>query len=264
MRSCASRWREKRPSRSATPRCAIHERLRRGGKLIIFGNGGSATDANDFAIDCVLPPPGYQSDSRGFAFPRACQHHRHRQRRRHRSDFPAPIDRAGAPRRRCHRNFHQRRIAQHHHGAGRSAQAEYADRGAARLRRRRDQAQRLADFPVVVHCDYIPRIQEVQASIYHVIRESLQVLNHALEPGGIDPWPGLNSTGQLVVLTPAKCASGWSGSAASLSNTTSKPIPQPADACARSSGGQRTVPILVEDGKVVQVGWQGHGCLVDE
>src|SRR6202790_1667324 len=40
---------------------AIHERLRSGGKLIIFGNGGSATDANDFAIDCVLPPSGYQS-----------------------------------------------------------------------------------------------------------------------------------------------------------------------------------------------------------
>jgi mycoredoxin len=30
------------------------------------------------------------------------------------------------------------------------------------------------------------------------------------------------------------------------------------------SGGQRTVPILVEDGKVLQVGWQGHGCIVDE
>ena len=28
--------------------------------------------------------------------------------------------------------------------------------------------------------------------------------------------------------------------------------------------GQRTVPILVEDGKVVQVGWQGHSCIVDE
>ena len=39
---------------------AIHERLRRGGKLIIFGNGGSATDANDWAIDCVLPPSGYR------------------------------------------------------------------------------------------------------------------------------------------------------------------------------------------------------------
>ena len=32
---------------------AIHERLRHGGKLILFGNGGSATDANDWAIDCV-------------------------------------------------------------------------------------------------------------------------------------------------------------------------------------------------------------------
>src|SRR5215470_16953648 len=32
---------------------AIHEQLKRGGKLILFGNGGSATDANDFALDCV-------------------------------------------------------------------------------------------------------------------------------------------------------------------------------------------------------------------
>jgi glutaredoxin len=28
------------------------------------------------------------------------------------------------------------------------------------------------------------------------------------------------------------------------------------------SGGQRTVPILVEDGDVVQIGWQGRGCVV--
>ena len=34
----------------------------------------------------------------------------------------------------------------------------------------------LADFPIVVRSDYIPRIQEVQASIYHVIREALEVL----------------------------------------------------------------------------------------
>jgi glutaredoxin 3 len=27
--------------------------------------------------------------------------------------------------------------------------------------------------------------------------------------------------------------------------------------------GQRNVPLLVEDGKVVQVGWQGHSCIVD-
>ena len=24
-----------------------------------------------------------------------------------------------------------------------------------------------------------------------------------------------------------------------------------------------TVPLLVEDGKVLQVGWQGHGCVVE-
>jgi glutaredoxin 3 len=30
------------------------------------------------------------------------------------------------------------------------------------------------------------------------------------------------------------------------------------------SGDQRTVPILVEDGKLVQVGWQGRGCAVGE
>ena len=34
----------------------------------------------------------------------------------------------------------------------------------------------LVEFPVVVRCDYIPRIQEVQASVYHVIRELLEVL----------------------------------------------------------------------------------------
>ena len=28
-------------------------------------------------------------------------------------------------------------------------------------------------------------------------------------------------------------------------------------------GGQRSVPILVEDGKVRQIGWQGRSCMVD-
>jgi glutaredoxin 3 len=30
------------------------------------------------------------------------------------------------------------------------------------------------------------------------------------------------------------------------------------------AGGQRTVPVLVEDGAVIQVGWQGRGCAVGE
>lgn len=28
------------------------------------------------------------------------------------------------------------------------------------------------------------------------------------------------------------------------------------------SGGQRTAPILAKDGGVVQIGWQGRGCVV--
>jgi D-sedoheptulose 7-phosphate isomerase len=35
----------------------------------------------------------------------------------------------------------------------------------------------LADFPLLVRCDSIPRIQEVQTSIYHIIRETLEVLD---------------------------------------------------------------------------------------
>jgi glutaredoxin len=41
-----------------------------------------------------------------------------------------------------------------------------------------------------------------------------------------------------------------------------------ADAAARIrmrtlASGLRSVPLLVEDGKVVQVGWQGRSCMVD-
>jgi len=28
------------------------------------------------------------------------------------------------------------------------------------------------------------------------------------------------------------------------------------------SGGLRSVPLLVEDGKVIQIGWQGRACVV--
>ena len=118
----------------------IHQRLRAGGKLIIFGNGGSATDANDWAIDCVLPPSGFRpipavslalepanitavaNDIGSDAI------------------FLRQLDRAGPSGRRRDRHFDQRRIAQHHHGARRSSQTEAADRGPGRLRRRRNQA----------------------------------------------------------------------------------------------------------------------------
>lgn len=28
-------------------------------------------------------------------------------------------------------------------------------------------------------------------------------------------------------------------------------------------GGQRMVPVLVEENKVIQIGWQGRGCMVE-
>jgi D-sedoheptulose 7-phosphate isomerase len=34
----------------------------------------------------------------------------------------------------------------------------------------------LADIPIVVHSDYIPRIQEAQASVHHVMREIFEVI----------------------------------------------------------------------------------------
>jgi glutaredoxin 3 len=30
------------------------------------------------------------------------------------------------------------------------------------------------------------------------------------------------------------------------------------------AGPERTVPVLVENGSVVQVGWQGRGCVIGE
>ena len=54
------------PNRSARPPPAMHERLARGGKLILFGNGGSATDCNDWALDCVTATGGLSSRFRLF------------------------------------------------------------------------------------------------------------------------------------------------------------------------------------------------------
>lgn len=28
-----------------------------------------------------------------------------------------------------------------------------------------------------------------------------------------------------------------------------------------ATNGQRTVPVLIEDGRAVQIGWQGRGCI---
>jgi len=158
---------------------AIHERLRAGGKLIIFGNGGSATDANDFAIDCVLPPSGYQSiPAVSLSLEPA--------------NITAVANDIGSD-----AIFLRQLIAQAQPedvalGISTSGGSRNIVMALEEARKRNMltvallgydggeiKRQRRADFPIVVNCDYIPRIQEVQASIYHVMREALEVLGRA-------------------------------------------------------------------------------------
>lgn len=156
---------------------AIHERLERGGKLIIFGNGGSATDANDFAIDCIAPPNGYRPvPAVSLALEPA--------------NITAIANDVGTEVIFLRQFIAQARpddiaVAISTSGGSKNLLMPL---GEARKRNMLTVAllgydggeinrRGLADFPLIVHCDYIPRIQEVQASIYHVMRESLEVLS---------------------------------------------------------------------------------------
>ncbi len=157
---------------------AIRERLLRGGKLILFGNGGSATDANDWAIDCVLPPHGYRSiPAISLALEPA--------------NITAVANDVGTELIFMRQLIAQARPEDVAIGISTSGGSRNIVMALEEARKRKlltvallgyDGGEilrrQLADFPVVVHCDYIPRIQEVQASIYHLIRESLEVFDH--------------------------------------------------------------------------------------
>jgi D-sedoheptulose 7-phosphate isomerase len=146
------------------------------GKLILFGNGGSATDANDWAIDCVSPPDGYRPiPAVSLALEPA--------------NITAVANDIGTE-----VIFLRQLIAQ---ARPHDAVVAISTSGGSRniimaleeARRRKlvtvallgydgGEVMRrgLADFPIVVRADYIPRIQEVQASIYHIIREAMEGL----------------------------------------------------------------------------------------
>jgi D-sedoheptulose 7-phosphate isomerase len=167
LRSAAAESEAKAISQIAA---AIAERLDRGGKLITFGNGGSATDANDLVSDCVDPPPGWG------AVPAVSL-----------SAEPANIT-ALANDIGTEAIFARQLIA---HASPEDVAVGISTSGGsanilaalAEARKRglltvgivgydggRIVGERLADHAVVVRSDYIPRIQEVQASIYHVLR----------------------------------------------------------------------------------------------
>ena len=126
------------------------------------------------------PPAGPAAHSRHLAFHRARHPYSARQRCRPRSNFPAAGDRAGAAERRRRRasppaaDRATSSPLSKRPAAADSQPSRCSATTAARVLRRG-----LADFPLVVRCDYIPRIQEVQASIYHVLRELLEVTARA-------------------------------------------------------------------------------------
>jgi len=158
---------------------AIRERIERGGKLILFGNGGSATDANDWAIDCVMPPTGYEP------IPAVSL-----------SMEPANLS-AIANDVGTELIFQRQLIAQARPndvaiGISTSGGSKNIVMALEEARKRNlltlallgydggEVVRRgLADFPLIVRSDYIPRIQEVQASIYHLIREAVEGFGRA-------------------------------------------------------------------------------------
>jgi D-sedoheptulose 7-phosphate isomerase len=158
---------------------AIWERVSQGGKLILFGNGGSATDANDWVMDSISPPPGYRPiPAISLALEAA--------------NITAIANDVGTEVIFLRQLIAQSRsedvaVAISTSGGSRNIIAALEEARKRNLLtvallgydggeiRRRD----LADVCIVVHSDYIPRIQEVQASIYHVIRENLEFLARA-------------------------------------------------------------------------------------
>jgi D-sedoheptulose 7-phosphate isomerase len=158
---------------------AIAERLGRGGKLMLFGNGGSATDANDWAIDCVDPPDGYR--------PVAAISLSHEP-----ANITAIANDVGND------LVYVRQLIAHARGDD-VAVAISTSGGSKNIVAALEEARKrglltvallgydggeigrrgLADRCIVVRSDYIPRIQEVQASVYHVIRELLEPQRHA-------------------------------------------------------------------------------------
>jgi len=56
--------------------------------------------------------------------------------------------------------------------------------------------------------------------------------------------------------------SGWNGNGVILSSTTWMPT-RARQRLRDLTGGQRSVPVLIEDDKVIRVGWQGRTCMID-
>jgi D-sedoheptulose 7-phosphate isomerase len=155
---------------------AIRDRLRAGGTLLLFGNGGSATDANDWALDCVQPLKGFRPVP---AISLAAEP----------ASLSAISNDVGTEVVFLRQLIAQARPADIAVGISTSGGSANVIAALGEARKRGlltvallgydggEIARRgLADHTLVVHCDYIPRIQEVQASIYHILLDVLETL----------------------------------------------------------------------------------------
>jgi D-sedoheptulose 7-phosphate isomerase len=149
---------------------AICERLDAGGRILAFGNGDSATDANDFALDCVLEAPNMPSlPAISLAAEPAV--------------LSAIANDAGADLTLLRQIAAQARpkdvaFAFSTGGGSKNVVAaleEARTRGLLTVALLGsdggDVVRRgLADHAIVVRSDDVPRVQEAQAAIYHVMR----------------------------------------------------------------------------------------------
>ena len=152
---------------------ALADGLARGGRILLFGNGGSATDATDWAIDCIDPPEGLapvpalslsaepatltaiaNDVGREFVFLRQLIAHLRP------SDVVVALSTSGG-------STNVIAALEEARKRGNATVALLGYDGGEVLRRR------LADYPIVVRSDYIPRVQEAQATIYHTIRHAI-------------------------------------------------------------------------------------------
>ena len=155
---------------------AIHDRVARGGTILTLGNGGSATDANDLARDLVGSPKGYAPiaaislaaepatltaiandiGSEALFLRQLIAHGRPQ-------DVAVAISTSGGS-----SNIIAALVEARARGILTVALLGY-DGGEIRRRA-------LADHAVIVGSDQIPRVQEAQASIYHVMLDLLEIV----------------------------------------------------------------------------------------
>ena len=144
-------------------------------RLLALGNGGSATDAMDVVADLRRaaarrwPPRPALDLTEDTAILTAIANDVGIE-----AIFARQVIAYGRAGRRAARALDQRRLGQRHRGAGRGAPARAGDDRAVGYDGGRIAAERLADHVVVTRSQHIPRIQEAQASAYHVLRELVE------------------------------------------------------------------------------------------